>query len=190
MTDDGTSKTGGKRRGQRREKRLPPPLGADSLRELALRYVGRYATTEAKLVRYLTRKVRERGWAEGEQRPDMAAVATMFAERGYLSNRLYGEMKARSLAARGYGEKRVSQQLRADGLGEEDRSAALNEIDARAALTKFARRKRIGPFAREAADRDTERKQFVACLRAGHGFDLVKELFSAESAEAFEGAED
>ncbi|KTW08260.1 RecX family transcriptional regulator, partial [Sphingomonas sanguinis] len=38
------------------------------LERLALRYVERFATTEGKLVDYLTRKLRERGWA-GEGAP-------------------------------------------------------------------------------------------------------------------------
>ena len=174
---------------KRRKPRASKPLGEDSLRELALHYVGRYATTRAKLVRYLERKLRERGW-DGEGRPDTEALAARFAELGYISDRIYGEMKARSLAARGYGARRVEAQLRVDGLGEEDRGAARREVDARGALLRFAERKRLGPFAAEDPTPERERKQFAACLRAGHDVSLVKELFSAESAEAFEGVED
>lgn len=46
----------------RREKRPPKPLDGDRLEELALHYVSRYATTKAKLVRYLDRKLHARGW--------------------------------------------------------------------------------------------------------------------------------
>ena len=38
------------------------PLGAAKLDELALAYVARFATSRAKLTRYLTRKVRESEW--------------------------------------------------------------------------------------------------------------------------------
>ena len=44
------------------------PLNEERLHELALFYVGRFATTRAKLIAYLSRKLRERGW-EGERQP-------------------------------------------------------------------------------------------------------------------------
>jgi regulatory protein len=45
-----------------RPRRALPPLDQAALQELALRYVGKYATTRAKLRAYLGRKLRERGW--------------------------------------------------------------------------------------------------------------------------------
>ncbi|HYZ48955.1 MAG TPA: RecX family transcriptional regulator, partial [Sphingomonas sp.] len=39
------------------------PLDAPALERFALRYVERYATTRARLADYLSRKLRERGWA-------------------------------------------------------------------------------------------------------------------------------
>ena len=36
-----------------------PPLDGEKLKELALAYVGRFATTRSKLATYLARKVRE-----------------------------------------------------------------------------------------------------------------------------------
>src|SRR5579864_698448 len=48
----------------------PAPLDRERLEEMALRYVGRFATTKAKLTAYLWRKVRERGWNE-EEKPDL-----------------------------------------------------------------------------------------------------------------------
>ena len=42
--------------------RIAPPLDEAGLNELALAYVARYATSRAKLLAYLARKLRERGW--------------------------------------------------------------------------------------------------------------------------------
>ena len=44
-------------------KRPPKPLDEDALRDLALRHVARFATSRGKLLAYLNRKLRERGWA-------------------------------------------------------------------------------------------------------------------------------
>ncbi|MEY3906727.1 MAG: hypothetical protein RIR59_1550, partial [Pseudomonadota bacterium] len=66
------------------------PLTAEALRQLALTYVGRFATSEAKLAAYLTRKVREHGW-DGAAPPATAVadiVATM-AQQRFVDDRAY-----------------------------------------------------------------------------------------------------
>ena len=50
----------------RKPRKPRPPLNAAKLEELALGYVGRFATSRAKLLSYLKRKLRERGW-DGDQ---------------------------------------------------------------------------------------------------------------------------
>ena len=69
-----------------------PPLDESRLNELALRYVGRFATTRAKLRSYLARKLRERGWG-GEREPDVAAIAERFAAQGYIDDSSYALAK-------------------------------------------------------------------------------------------------
>ena len=71
---------------------------------LALRYVERFATTRGKLSDYLTRKIRERGWA-GERPADPVAVAQRMADLGYVNDRLYAEAKAGAMTRRGLGAK-------------------------------------------------------------------------------------
>jgi len=60
---------------------------------MALAYVARFATSRGKLVRYLDRKVRERGWAgtadgraaaQAANALDAAAAALRFAEKRRL----------------------------------------------------------------------------------------------------------
>ena len=57
-----------------------PPLNGETLNELALAYVGRFATTRAKLRSYLTRKVRERGWYDGPA-VDLEVLAERFNQQ-------------------------------------------------------------------------------------------------------------
>jgi len=45
-----------------RPARKARPLKPESLSEMALAYVSRFATSQAKLTRYLNRKLAERGW--------------------------------------------------------------------------------------------------------------------------------
>lgn len=83
-----------------------PALDEAALRELALAYVSRFATSGARLVRYLDRKIRERGWA-GEAEADPEALATRFAELGYLDDASYARMKGASMQRRGLGAARI-----------------------------------------------------------------------------------
>jgi regulatory protein len=157
--------------------RVPPPLNAERLQELALRYVGKYGTTRAKLRAYLSRKVRERGW-NGEREPDLEALASRFGELGYVDDAAYALSKSRAFAARGYGKRRLSEKLRVDGVGEEDGAAAIAHADAEAAnaALRFAERRRLGPFAAAAPDPRQRQKWIAAMVRAGHGFGLARAI--------------
>jgi regulatory protein len=96
-----------------------PPLDAAKLGDLALAYVGRFATSRAKLLSYLKRKLRERGWG-GSGEPDLQSLANRLVELGYVDDRAFAVAKARSLTSRGYGERRVGQALMLAGIGEEE----------------------------------------------------------------------
>ncbi|MGB3723419.1 MAG: RecX family transcriptional regulator [Pacificimonas sp.] len=160
-------------------------LDQEGLRALAIRYVERYATTRAKLLAYMGRKLRERDWT-GDAAADLEGIADRFVELGYVDDRIYGEAKARSLSARGYGAMRVEGALRQAGVDEDLREEIRDTLDARQALLAFAKRRRFGPYAREEVDADKARKEFAACMRAGHSVDLVKRLMGASDAGALE----
>src|SRR5918996_5453 len=132
----------------RKPARPRKPLNREQLHELALYYVGKFATTRAKLTAYLNRKLRERGWAE-DSPPDVKHLVDRLAASGLVDDALYALAKSRSLSERGYGAARVRQSLRAAGVGEEDGAAAheLAKDEAAAAALRFARRRRIGPYA-------------------------------------------
>ncbi|NTS65107.1 regulatory protein RecX [Sphingomonas sp. HHU CXW] len=174
--DDDTRDDRSRRAGGARERRTVPPLTAVSLEGLALRYVERFATTRGKLSDYLRRKIRERGW-EGEA-ADVTALAERFAERGYVDDRAYAEMKTASLARRGFGERRISAALHAARVEANDAAEAVEQVrdGAFEQAMAFARRKRIGPFARHPVDDDQRRKQLAAMLRAGHSFTLANKI--------------
>jgi len=164
----------------RKPRRERPPLDETKLQDLALRYVGRFATTRAKLIAYLQRKLRERGWS-GARQPDVDGMAERFAAQGYIDDAGYALSKSRSLSGRGYGKARVVQSLRAAGVDEEDSAAAHALADAEAVRSalRFAERKRIGPFAQFAPDPRGRERALAAMLRAGHSFALSKAILAA-----------
>ena len=169
----------------RRPDRQPrPPYDEETIERLALFYVGRFATTRARLSDYLGRKVKERGWA-GARPFDPAGLADRLAGLGYVDDLAFAEARARSLGARGYGVRRVAQSLRAAGVGEEERASALPEDEEAAweAALAFARRRRIGPYARGTPDPRERQKQFAALMRAGHGVDVARRLLGTNATE-------
>ena len=158
---------------------MRPPLDEASLREIALSYVARFATSRSKLGQYLRRKLNERGW-EGEREAPIAAIVEKLADAGYIDDPAYALAKARTLGSRGYGERRVAGELRAAGIDEDDGAAARNlaHDGATEAALKFARRKRIGPFATSPPDRRDSDKALAAMIRAGHPFELAKHVLN------------
>lgn len=163
------------------------PLDGEALERLAIGYVGRYATTRAKLAIYLRRKLGERGWAEAEEGAEgggmarIDAIVARFADVGYVDDRGFAEARAAAYARRGYGARRLSERLRADGIAEEDADTAHAAADdnAWAAALAFARKRRIGPFARTEGDPDVRRRALGAMLRAGHAMDVARRIVNA-----------
>jgi regulatory protein len=162
---------------QRGQSKPRPPLDEEKLNELMLAYVAKFATSRAKLGTYLTRKLKERGWA-GAGEPPVEAMVEKAARVGFVDDAAFALGKARSLTARGYGERRVAQALHAAGIEDSDGEAARDHAQEEAveSALRLARRRRFGPFAATAADPAEREKQLAAMIRAGHGFRLAKAI--------------
>lgn len=160
-----------------RSPRRPRPLDSKRLAELALRYVGRYATTRAKLRAYLARKIRERGWSDTAE-PDLDRLAARFCELGYVDDLAYALAKSQALSSRGYGKRRLEEKLRIAGIDEADGAEARDDADARAvdSALRFAERRRIGPYGPSDGDPKQREKAIAAMVRAGHPFSLARAI--------------
>jgi regulatory protein len=182
-------------RERRERKRVKPPLDAARLRDLALHYAARFATTGARLEGYLARKIKERGLAEDAdgrtEAIDIPALVARLVELGYVDDDAYARNRARDLGARGYGGRRVEQVLRFAGVDEGLRQAhAPGEAASRRAAALMAQKKRLGPWGSgggSAADplaaRKASEKAVAAMLRAGHQYTHVRFILAAERAE-------
>lgn len=191
------SKVGASRERKRRaEKRVKPPLTEAALRDLALHYAARFATTGARVEGYLLRKIKERGLAEDADgrrlEPDIPALVARLVELGYVDDDAYARMRARNLGARGYGGRRVAEALRFAGVEEGIRQAhAPGEAASRRAAALMAEKKRLGPWRRaDEADplaaRKAHEKAVAAMLRAGHQYDHARFILTAARAEDVE----
>lgn len=178
-------------RRKRGEKRAKPPLDETALRDLALSYVARFASTGARLEAYLARKLKERGVAEGADgraaRIDVPALVGRLVELGYVDDAAYARMRARDLGARGYGARRVEQALWAAGVDEGIRAeTAPGEAARRRAAVLMAQKRRLGLYggARETpsdplSQRKLHEKAVAAMLRAGHDYEHVRFILAA-----------
>lgn len=174
-----------------RSRRRKPPLTRAALRELALAYVARFATSGGKLQRYLDRKLFERGW-DDEGAPDCADLVREFAALGYVDDAGFARMRGDALLRRGMGARRVAQALGEAGIARQlVEKLAPDAATARAAALRLAQRRRFGPFGAAVPDRAAREKQVAAMLRAGHPLDFARNLVDAASqAAAFAWAGD
>lgn len=173
----------------RNDPRKPrPPLDQRTLRDLALHYAARFATTRAKLIDYLRRKLRERGWA-GETAPDLQALADDFAASGYVDDAAFARTRAESMGRRGYGTRRIAVSLQQAGIEPDLRADTLEAVadGALDAAVALARRRRFGPFGAGTTDPAVRQKQIAAMIRAGHSFDLARRIVGAPDEAALNG---
>jgi len=176
------------KRPDRRERKAPRPLSAARLEEMALAYVARFATSAGKLEAFLSRKLRERGWEQEEGAADGRAAIGALIERfvaiGYVDDAGFAKMRSGSLLRRGYGARRIAQDLNAAGIEQQIREdCAPGEGAARRAALALARKKGLGPYTRGLAAEDgldpaLREKQVASLLRAGHAMNVTRALIA------------
>lgn len=172
---------------KKRGKPAPAELDQSRLRDLALSYVARFATSSAKLEAYLIRKIREKGAVEDLGPDTVRALVDRLVELGYVDDAAYARAKAGGLLRRGYGARRVDQALRGAGIAEDVRDKVRpDEAGARHAALALVQKRRFGPYAVQPPDMAKREKQIAAMIRAGHGFDTARALIEAGSIDEAE----
>lgn len=164
------------------------PLDAARLDELALAYVARFATSKAKLARYLDRKIREAEWVDASDVVTACdAIVAKMERLGFVDDRQYAAMRGAAMTRRGLGVRRVKAQLWVDGIAADDADEAV-ETAATAAIGAalgYARRRRFGPFAAAPIDDRAQReRQVAAFIRAGHSLALARRILAIAPGDA------
>jgi regulatory protein len=165
-----------------------------SLYDAALRYVARYATTQARLRQVLERRIEQ--WKRSAEDRDVAAdiagkaraavpgVVERVVTLGLVSDTAFAESRVRSLTRAGRSKRMVAAALAAKGVGAETARAAIagDEMEELTAALILARRRRIGPF-RKTADGDRNR-EFGMLARAGFPRNIATAALDMEPEEA------
>jgi regulatory protein len=168
------------KRGRRPPRRITP----ERLNNIALHYLGRYASSSANLGRVLMRRVARSAKVHGDDPTEGARMVAELVERfrrsGLIDDRTYAVQKAATLRRRGasrFGiggrlrQKGVEPDLIADALGALDESAPGGEF---AAACAFIRRRRLGPCRTPGKRRAMRDKDLAALSRAGFALDLAR----------------
>jgi regulatory protein len=174
---------------QQKQRKVPKPLDARQLDEMALGYVARFATSAGRLTAYLKRKIRERGW-DGETPADLAGVVERLVALNYIDDAGFAQARGAGLMRKGYGARRISETLSRDGIAAPlIAKAGGSEMERRTAALEFARRRRLGPFGRGSGAEDdgpavrldpaTRAKQVAAMMRAGHPLASARAMVEA-----------
>ena len=168
-----------------------PPPDAHTLHEAALRYLARYAATQAGLMRVLTRRVDR--WAHAASaEPDRVAAAKQAAvtvvarlvAAGAVDDAAYAAGRARSLARAGRSRRAITAHLAAKGVPAPLTAALPDDPEAEfAAALAYARRRRMGPF-RAASDPAQDLRDLARMARAGFTQDVARRALRMEAEEA------
>ena len=174
----------------------PSVLTTARLRDIALQYLGRQASSEANLRRVLARRLARaaRGGAvePAEARARIDDVIAGLSRSGLLDDRAFAEGRAASLRRRGFSAHGIRARLRAQGvdrdlieaaLAAHDRPVPLAEL---AAALAYARRRRLGPY-RAKLRRQYRDKDLASLSRAGFPYDIARRIVEAATAEELEG---
>jgi regulatory protein len=174
-----------------------PPPDAGNLYQAALRYLARYAATEAGLRQVLTRRIDR--WARAQTDPDAAepalqaaraavdGVVRRLADAGAVSDAAFAESRARSLVRSGQSNRSVQMRLIARGVAPDvARTVSGTDADTElAAALVLARKRRIGPYrTTEDADAMVRMKEMALLARAGFSRDIVKQALETSQEDA------
>lgn len=179
-------KAGAKSGGPDRRPRGPREATPKYLRNSALYYLQRYASSSAHLRRLLLAKVARSARAHDTDPEDGAeAVEALIAElfgAGLLDDARYATERARILHRRGASARAVRAGLVNKGIEADDIERALADLREEAAEPElaaalaYARRRRLGPY-REAGARAERREKDLAALgRRGFSYDLARRV--------------
>lgn len=180
----------------KRRKKKPPQLITESyLRNFALWYLERYASSAANLKAVLMRRVRLSSAYHGSDPADGAEIVDIvvrrYIEAGILNDRLFAESRVQTLSSRGASSRMIRRKLMEKGVSSDDIDAAIARILVQengelASAVRYARRRRIGAFRPAEKRKENRHRDIAALARQGFGLAVAEKVVDAESPEALQ----
>ncbi len=168
--------------------RTPRKITPKSLENVALHYLGRYATSSENLRRVLMRRVERSARVHGTDPAEGAAwveaLIARFQESRILDDAAYVGMRVATLRRRGDSARAIRAKLRGKGVAagtvEEGLAGETGESELAAAIA-LVRRRRLGPCRVETDRRAFFARDMAALARAGFTLDVARRILEAAS---------
>lgn len=182
----------------RPEPKIPKPVTQQSLRNAALRYVDRFATSRDNLRSVLMRRVHTSHHHHDTSIEEaviwIEELLDKLEKAKFINDQSYAEMRAGSLHRKGNSVRVISMKLKEKGLSEDNISKALDtlrlETDStnleRDAALILAKRRRMGPWRAPEKRAEMKDKDLARLARAGFSYDLAREIIEAETVAELE----
>ena len=191
-------------------KRMPKKITYDRLRNIALYYLGRYASSSANLRQVLNRRVQKSAYYHTDTDREQASVwiddiVADMIRMDYIDDGEYAKNKAHSLHMRGTSSRTIYQKLLQKGLDKETIKQAIDSLDEDLqsaeepqnpqgnldliAAIRYAKRRRIGVYRiKSTPDPDKQYQRDLSSLaRNGFSPDICQKILGAESADELDG---
>ncbi len=174
---------------------MPPPKPGpvpdeDRLRQAALTHLARYSTTQAGLLRVLTRRVQR--WARGSEAAPETVAACLDAARGVVArlaamgavdDAAFAAGRARSLHRAGRSRRAIAAHLQGKGVPAALATVPDDPVAELAAALLYAHRRRMGPF-RPDPDPMQRPRDLGRLARAGFPADIARRALDLPVGEA------
>jgi regulatory protein len=178
------------------KQRVPKRNTKRSLKNVALYYLQRYASSSANLKSVLMRRV-HRSCAHHGSSVDVGeslvdGVINRLQELGLLNDAAFAEAQAISMHRRGNSRRAIKMKLFQKGLGGGDIDAALSSLEEEfedfefIAAAALARRRRLGPYRDDQVRKELYKKDLATISRAGFSYDIAKKVIDTETIEELE----
>ena len=177
--------------------KTPRKITAQRLENMALHYLGRYASSSANLRRVLMRKVARAALAHDSDPAEgvklIEDLIARYLRSGLIDDRAYAAQKAASLQRRGASRFGIKGKLRQKGVtgaliddalqGLEQQGGGASELASACALV---RRRRLGPYREKSKRQEMRDKDLAALSRAGFSFEVARRVLAAPDIAAIE----
>lgn len=171
----------------------PRKITEKSLRNIALYYLQRYASSRENLKRVLMRRVlrsaqiheidmdEASGWVD--------ALVEQLASSGMVNDLTYAEGRMRALFRRGVSPNGIRQRLQQKGVEGDAIEQVMNTLYAAnydpnlKAAIKLAKRRRLGPYRLAEKRQERQDKDLAALARAGFDYQTAQKVIRAETTD-------
>ena len=187
-----------RQRKKQRVKRPPPAITNQILQDAATQYLSRYVATAEQLRRVLVRKVDKtlRARGEGDRRQALALVEKEIERRiagGYIEDQRVANAWTDHLHRQGKSKQQIRSRLLSKGVDSSVIATAIEALEEEhqyagfLAAATYARKRGFGPFRTDAEQRRARKvKDVASMLRAGHSYDVVKDIFDCSDLDELE----